>query len=89
MWNNLEHEVCIVFGRTLLWRFFYENQFGGFVHEQIIQRVTDAYAKLGDRNTLGSNQNPIAKLTLGVTGIDAQLLMDIILVEPNNYRNDN
>ncbi len=64
-------------------------RFGGFINEQIIQRVTVAYAKLGDCNTLGNNQNPIAKLPLGVTGVDGQLLMDIILVEPNNDRNDN
>ncbi len=89
MWNYLDCEVCIVFGCALLWRFFYEKQFGGFIHEQIIQRVTAAYAKLGDHNTLENKQNLIAKLPLKVTGIDAQLLIDVILVEPNNDGNDN
>ncbi len=36
-----------------------------------------------------TNQNPIAELPLGFTGIHAQLLMDTILFEPNNNRNDN
>lgn len=32
---------------------------------------------------MGKNEIPIVKLQLGVLGIDAQLLMDIILQEPN------
>ena len=33
-----------------------------------------AYADLGDRNTLDAGDNPVRKIPLGVTGVDAKLI---------------
>ena len=89
MRNHLEREVCIVFGRALLWRIFFEQRHGGFVHNSIVERMMEAYRDLGERSSLGESENPITKLPLGVTGVDAQLLMDVIATEDENRGGNN
>ncbi len=60
---------------------FYEGQNGGFVHKRFVERVMAVHFKLGSFNILGENEILIIKLLLGVTGVDAKLLMDVILLE--------
>ena len=43
------------------------------------KRVLSVYSDLGDRCTMESKENPIAKLPLGVTGINLQLIVDVIM----------
>ncbi len=57
----LEREFCIVFGHALAWCIFYNEQHGGFVHWQNVERVIKMYCKLGDYNSLGELENLISK----------------------------
>ncbi len=52
------------------------------IHTSTKNLVTNACNQLGKRNHLAENQFPIVKLKLGVTGVDAHLLMDIIMSDP-------
>ncbi len=45
------------------------------VAPEIRARVLHAYADFGDRNTLVSRDNPVRKIPLGVTGVDAELIV--------------
>lgn len=77
-------QVCIVPGRALLFKIFDsspgEKRVGG-VAPQIMARVMDAYACLGGRNTLSQGENPVKKISLGVIGVDSELVIDELLHE--------
>ncbi len=47
----------------------------------IKKQVIDAYSQLGKWSRFADNEFPIVKLTLGVTGVDAYLLMDEIMAD--------
>jgi hypothetical protein len=79
MRRHLDRQVCVVFGRALLWRIFYDiATHKTVVPEDIEKRVVEAYAGLGDRCTLAEGENPVKKMPLGVDGVDANLVMDIL-----------
>ncbi len=45
------------------------------VAPEIRARVLHTYTDLGDSNTLGAGDNPVRKIPLGVTGVDAELIV--------------
>jgi hypothetical protein len=76
-------QVCVVLGRAILWKVFEasvsDDAESHCIPPALSQRLLSAYKDLGDRCALESEENPIAKLPLGVTGVDAQLIVDIIM----------
>ncbi len=81
MRNYLEQGLCIVFGHALLCECFRKSNIG------IVETVMATHGELSSRNTLGKNENPNVKLPLGFMGVNTQLLMDVILQEPNEDGN--
>ena len=77
--------VCTLLGRALMWKVF-EKSVGDKADQhcippQLMARIMGAYRDLGDRCSLEAQQNPIARLPLGVTGVDAQLIVDVIMTD--------
>ena len=71
--------ICLVLGRTLLWKVFAAgNDDAGFLHSilaSLLHREKEAYRDIKDRCTLRANENPVAKRPLGVVGVNAQLIV--------------
>ena len=59
---------------ALLWKIFHSSGEKG-VAPEIRARVLHAYADLGDRNMLDDGDNPVRKIPLGATGVDAMLII--------------
>lgn len=76
--EKIPEQAALVFGRAVLWRVF--DAGSAPVPPQISNRVMTAYQGLGDRNTLAEGDNPVRKAPLGVAGIDAELILEEILV---------
>jgi hypothetical protein len=79
-------QACTVLGRALLWKIFHTSGEKG-VNPDIRTRVMSAYADLGDRNTLAEGENPVRKIPLGVTGIDAELIIDELMQDETEAGN--
>jgi hypothetical protein len=81
-------QVCVVLGRAILWKVFEASVSvdaeSHCIPPALSQRVLSAYNDLGDRCALESEENPVAKLPLGVTGVDAQLIVDVIMQDEDN-----
>jgi len=45
------------------------------------------YTDLGGRNTLGQKDNPVKKISLGVSGVDSEQVIDELLQESIARRN--
>lgn len=75
--------VALVLGRALLWRVFDEVE-SRVVPTAIVERVKNAYADLGQRNTLQGGENPVEKVPIIVTGFDAQVHIDLLIDDDNN-----
>lgn len=55
---HLDRQVCVVFGRALLWRVF--DKSGDLaIPQRRREYILQAYADLGDRNGLGAGVNPV------------------------------
>ena len=80
--GGIPPQVCTVLGRAMLWKVFEasasEDTGAHCIPPELGERVLSAYRDLGERCTLESEVNPISKLPLGVTGVDAQLIVDVI-----------
>ena len=78
-------QVCLVLGRAVLWKVFaaaHDDE--GSEHcvpAGLGSRVLAAYEDIGDRCTLRRGENPVARLPLGVTGVDSQLIVDVIMTD--------
>ena len=77
-------KVDTVFGRAVLWKVFDASvtEDGDSRHcipGTMYERVMQAFKNLGDRCNLATGENPVARLPLGVTGVDAQLIVDVIM----------
>jgi hypothetical protein len=81
-------QACIVFGRALLWKVFHSSGEKG-VAPEIRARVLHAYADLGDRNSLDAGDNPVRKIPLGVTGVDAKLIVIELMQDKSAAGNGN
>lgn len=73
-----ERPVSLVLGRALLWRCFDETE-SIIVPDTIRNRVRAAYNDLGDTCQLMADENPIEKISIIVTGNDAQVFIDLLL----------
>ena len=82
----LERPVSLVLGRALLWRCFDEKE-SIVVPDIIRNRVRAAYNALGDACQLTADENPIEKVSIIVTGNEAQVFIDLLL-EDDNGNND-
>ena len=82
----LERPVSLVLGRALLWRCFDEKE-SIVVPDIIRNRVRAAYNALGDVCQLTADENPIEKVSIIVTGNEAQVFIDLLL-EDDNGNND-
>jgi hypothetical protein len=71
--------VCIVLGRALLWRIF--DKSGNFIPKEIKRYVHGAYSNLGDQCTLENGVNPIKKIPLGISGNDAEVVIDELFTD--------
>ncbi|KAL9186556.1 hypothetical protein ACHAXT_005794 [Thalassiosira profunda] len=78
MKEHVPRQVAIVLGRALLWKIFHEES-GEHVPFQIRSRVLDTYRDLRDRNSLADGTNPVAKVPLGIAGIDAEVIIEEIM----------
>ena len=78
-------QACIVLGRALLWKIFHTSGEKG-VNPDIRTRVMSAYADLGDRDTLEEGENPVRKIPLGVTGVDAELIIDELMQDESEEK---
>ena len=59
------------------------------VAPEIRARVLHAYTDLGDHNTLDAGDNPVRKIPLGVTGVDAKLIVIELMQEESAAGNGN
>ena len=76
-------QVANVLGRAALWKVFESSVSDDRARHSIpaamYERVMQAVSDLDDRSNLADGENPIARLPLGVTGVDAQLVVDVIM----------
>lgn len=87
MKDHVPRQVAIVLGRALLWKVFHDES-GAYVPAQIRERVLAAYRDLGDRNSLAAGSNPVSKVPLGITGLDAEVIIDEIMVPGDGNGDD-
>ena len=76
--------VSLVLGRALLWRIF-DDADTHVAPLQIRDRVKQAYRDLGDRRLLPEGENPVEKLPLMVTGADAQVFIELLLTNDDEF----
>lgn len=76
--EKLPRQAAIVLGRALLWKCFHDVS-GEHLPAQIRGRVFRAYNDLDARNSLEAGDNPVAKVPIGVAGVDAELIIDEIM----------
>lgn len=81
--TQYDRYVALVLGRALLWRVFDEVE-SRVVPTAIVERVKNAYADLGQRNTLQGGENPVEKVPIIVTGFDAQVHIDLLIDDDIN-----
>jgi len=75
--HRIPRQVCVVLGRALLWKIFSEG--AQYLPQSIVSRVRTAYNDIGDRCTLEAGDNPVRKAPIGVTGADAELVVEELL----------
>ena len=85
---GLPPQVCTVLGRAVLWKVFEASVSDDAeihcVPSALSECVLSAYRDLGDRCALKDEENPISRLPLGVTGVDAQLIVDVIMQDTDS-----
>ena len=74
----MPRQAAVVLGRALLWKCFHDVS-GEHVPVQIRGRVLRAYNGLDARNSLEAGDNPVAKVPIGVAGVDAELIIEEIM----------
>ena len=77
-------KAAVVFGRAVLWKVFdasvtEDGESRHCIPATMYEQVMRAFNDLGDRNNLAAGENPVARPPLGVTGVDAQLIVDVIM----------
>ena len=73
---RVPRQACVVLGRALLWKVAERALDGESPHlvpAEIVERVSEAYRDLGERNKLPVHENPVRRANLGVSGVDAEL----------------
>ena len=83
---GLSSKVCVVLGRALLWKVaeqYLDTDAGHLIPASITDRVMSAFHDLGERNRLPVNVNPVNRVNLGVSGVDARLHVFKVLGEDN------
>jgi hypothetical protein len=78
--HGLPYQVCIVFGRAVLFRLF-DRTGEDAVHTPMRESIMRAYQDLGARNLLKEGCNPIRRRPLIVTGYDTEVMIDVMEVE--------
>ena len=81
---GLSDKVCLVLGRALLWKV--AKQYLGtkachLIPASITNRLMSAFRDLGESNRLPVNVNPVNRVNLGVSGVDAKLHVFKVLGE--------
>ena len=79
-------QVATVLGRAVLWKVFdasvsEDREQHHCIPAPLKLRVMQAFRNLGELCNLEAGENPVARLPLGVTGIDAQLVVDVIMTD--------
>lgn len=74
---GIHRQVCLVLGRAVLWALFDPTQ-ASRIPQHRRQQMMQAYAGLGDRNTLAAGENPVLKRSLVIVGQDAEVVMDLM-----------
>ena len=78
-------QVDTVLGRAVLWKVFRasvsEDREQHCIPAPLKRRVMRALRGLGERCNLVAGENPANRLPLGATGVDAQLVVDIIMTD--------
>ena len=81
---GLPDKVCSVLGRALLWKVaeqYLDTEAGHLIPVWITNRVMSAFQDLGGRSRLPVNANPVNRVNLGVSGVDAKLHVFKVLGE--------
>ena len=68
-------QACVILGRAILRKMckrYLDAGAGHLIPNKMLKRVTLAYHNLGERNNLPVNVNPVNRVNLGVSGIDAK-----------------
>ncbi|KAL7544339.1 hypothetical protein ACHAWF_007731 [Thalassiosira exigua] len=87
MKEHVSRQVAIVLDRPPLWKVFHDKS-REHVPSQFKERTLPAYRDLGDRNSLEADTNPVAKVPLGIAGIDTEVIIEEIMVsDPGNDGN--
>ena len=79
-------QACVVLGRAILWKMckrYLDAGAGHLIPNKMLKRVTLACRNLGKRNNLPVNVNPVNRVNLGVSGIDAKVHVFQILGNDN------
>jgi hypothetical protein len=86
--SDLPRQVCLVLGRDVLWKVFAaaysEEEEPHGMPASLSSRELAAYGDIGERCTLPPTENPIARLPLGLTGVDSQLIVNLIMTDADN-----
>lgn len=83
--SGLPVPTCTLLGRAVLWKVFEksagEKSAQHCIPIPMMYRVMSAYRDLCNRCVLKDKENPIARLLLGVTGVDMQLIIGVIMTD--------
>ena len=68
-------QVCLVLGCSVLWKVakrFLDADAGHLISSEVVERMMSAFHDLGKRNELPVNMNPVNRVNICVSGIDAK-----------------
>ena len=75
---GIDHQVCLVLGRAVLFTLFDPVQVLR-IPQHLRQQMMQAYAGLGERNTVPAGENPvISRRQSVIVGQDAEVVMDLV-----------
>ena len=72
--SGISREVCLLFGRAMLWRIF-DTCRDSLVPNEQKARIKAAYGDIA-HNTLEQGTNPVKKVPLVVGGLDAEVIIE-------------
>ena len=80
--HRLHRQVCLIQGRASLWKIF--DTCGSKLPAATTNQVKTAHNNIGTRCNVQAGENPVRKAPIGVTGADAELIIEeLIGIDPN------
>ena len=80
--SGISREVCLLFGRAMLWRIF-DTCGDSLVPNEQKARIKAAYGDI-QHNTLEPGTNPIKKVPLVIGGLDTEVIIETLEPGPND-----